>query len=170
MAAFVALLRAVNVGGTGKLPMTELVRMCEAAGFASVRTYIASGNAVFSSRETEALVKARLENTLQSYAGKPVVVLVRTAVEMAAVLAGNPFPKAAAKWTVAIFLNEPPPRDTLKALSGQKNEEVRLGRREIYVHYPDGMGISKLKIPAAKPGTARNMNTVAKLAEMAAAL
>jgi uncharacterized protein (DUF1697 family) len=47
---------------------------------------------------------------------------------------------------------------------------VRLGRREIYVHYPDGMGISKLKIPAAKPGTARNMNTVAKLAEMAAAL
>ena len=46
MAAFVALLRAVNVGGTGKPPMTELVRVCEAAGFASVRTYIASGNAV----------------------------------------------------------------------------------------------------------------------------
>ena len=54
-------------------------------------------------------MKARLENALQSYAGKPVVVLVHTAAEMAAVLAGNPFPKAAAKWTVAIFLNEPPP-------------------------------------------------------------
>jgi len=58
----------------------------------------------------------------------------------------------------------------LKTLSGQKNEEVRLGRREIYVHYPDGMGTSKLKIPAAKAGTARNMNTIAKLAEMAAAI
>jgi uncharacterized protein (DUF1697 family) len=89
---------------------------------------------------------------------------------MDAVLAGNPFPKAAAKWTVAIFLDGPPPRDTLKTLSEQKNEEVRLGRREIYVHYPDGMGISKLKIPAAKAGTARNMNTIAKLAEMAAAI
>jgi len=95
--AFVALLRAVNVGGTGKLPMTEFVRMCEAAGFTSVRTYIASGNAVFSSRETEARVKVRLENALQSYAGKPVGMLVCTAAEMDAVLAGNPFPKAAAK-------------------------------------------------------------------------
>jgi uncharacterized protein (DUF1697 family) len=170
MTAFIALLRAVNVGGTGKLPMSELVRMCEAAGFTLVRTYIASGNVVFSSRATEARVKARLEDALQSYAGKPVGVLVRTAAEMDAVLAGNPFPKAAAKWTVAIFLDAPPPRDTLKALSGQKNEAVRLGQREIYVHYPDGMGTSKLKIPAAKAGTARNMNTIAKLAEMAAAI
>jgi hypothetical protein len=61
MTAFVALLRAVNVGGTGKLPMIEFVRMCEAAGFISVRTYIASGNAVFSSRATEARVKAASE-------------------------------------------------------------------------------------------------------------
>ncbi len=62
----------------------------------------------------------------------------------------------------------PPPSDTLKTLSGRKNEDVRLGRREIYVHYPEGMGISKLKIPAAKTGTARNMNTIAKLAAMTA--
>ncbi len=68
MTAFVALLRAVNVGGTGKLPMGELVRLCESAGFCSVSTYIASGNVVFSSRETEARVKARLEQALQSYA------------------------------------------------------------------------------------------------------
>ena len=64
MTAFVALLRAVNVGGTGKLPMGELVRLCESAGFCSVSTYIASGNVVFSSRETEARVKARLEASL----------------------------------------------------------------------------------------------------------
>jgi len=170
MTAFVALLRAVNVGGTGKLPMRELVRMCEAAGFTEVETYIASGNVVFRSQSSEAKVKARLERALHDYAGKPVGVLVRTASEMKEVLAGNPFAKAAAKWTVAIFLDEAPPRDTLKTLSGRKDEEVRLGAREIYVHYPVGMGVSKLKIPAAKAGTARNMNTIAKLAKMAAEL
>ena len=56
----------------------------------------------------------------------------------------------------------------MKHVKGQANEEARLGAREIYVHYPDGMGRSKLRIPAANDGTARNMNTVAKLAAMAA--
>jgi uncharacterized protein (DUF1697 family) len=168
--SFVALLRAVNVGGTGKLPMSELVALCEAAGFATVRTYIASGNAVFASTESEARVKARLEQALLAHAGKPVGVLVRTAAGIAEVLARNPFPKAAPNRTVAIFLDLPPPEDALKALSGQKDEVVRLGAREIYVHYGDGMGTSKLKIPAAKTGTARNMNTIAKLAAMAAEL
>ena len=51
MNAYVALLRAVNVGGTGKLPMTQLKAMCEAAGFLSVQTYIASGNVVFNLRK-----------------------------------------------------------------------------------------------------------------------
>ena len=170
MTAFVALLRAVNVGGTGKLPMQELVAMCEAAGFQSVRTYIASGNAVFASKKSEAQVKAELEEALLSYAGKPVGVLVRTAVEIAEVLTNNPFPEAPAKWTVAIFLDAAPPGDALKTLSGQRDEEVRLGTREIYVRYGSGMGTSKLKIPAAREGTARNMNTIAKLASMAAEL
>jgi len=170
MTAFVALLRAVNVGGTGKLPMQELVAMCEAVGFQSVRTYIASGNAVFTSQMSEAQVKAKLEEALLSYAGKPVGVLVRTAVEIAEVLANNPFPEAPAKWTVAIFLDAAPPGDALKTLSGQNDEEVRLGTREIYVRYGSGMGTSKLKIPAAREGTARNMNTIAKLASMAAKL
>jgi uncharacterized protein (DUF1697 family) len=170
MTAFVALLRAVNVGGTGKLPMKELVAMCETAGFRSVRTYIASGNAVFTSDKSEARVKAALEGSLLAYAGKPVGVLVRTAAEIAGVLANNPFPKAPSKWTVAIFLDEAPPPDALKSLSGQRDEEVRLGTREIYVRYGSGMGTSKLKIPAARAGTARNMNTIAKLASMAAEL
>jgi len=170
MTYFVALLRAVNVGGTGKLLMSDLTRICEMAGFVAVRTYIASGNVVFSSEATEAQVKAKLEHSLGIYAGKPVGVLVRTAAEMADVLAQNPFPAAPRNRTVAIFLDHPPPPDTLKSLSGQKDEKVRLGAREIYVAYGDGMAKSKLKIPAAKAGTARNINTVAKLAEMAAKL
>jgi uncharacterized protein (DUF1697 family) len=170
MKAFIALLRAVNVGGTGKLPMTELKAMCEAAGLQSVRTYIASGNVVFQSSKTEAQVKALLEKTLAAYAGKPVAVLVRTAAEMASALADNPFPELPGNLTHAFFLDGAPPEDTLKKITGRNREELRLGSREVYVYFPEGAGQSKLKIPAAKNGTARNMNTVAKLAEMAAAL
>jgi uncharacterized protein (DUF1697 family) len=164
---YVVLLRAVNVGGTGKLPMTELKSMCDSSGFLNARTYIASGNVVFESKLSEAAVKAKLERCMATYAGKPVDVMVRTGPEMAAVLAKNPFKSRAGNSTVAIFLDEQPPKDTLKTMSGQRTEEVALGTREIYVHYGDGMGRSKLKIPAAKKGTARNMNTIAKLAEWA---
>ena len=170
MTAYIALLRAVNVGGTGKLPMTELKTTCEAAGFTKVKTYIASGNVVFLSKLTEAKVKAALETALAVYAGKHVGVAIRTAAEMAAVLAANPFPNAAPNRTVAIFLDNAPPTNALEAATGQKDEEMRLGLREIYVHYGEGMADSKLKIPAAKTGTARNINTIAKLAEMAQSL
>lgn len=170
MTAFVALLRAVNVGGTGKLPMAELVAMCEAAGFEKVKTYIASGNVVFRSSKSAATVKKALEAAMAAYAGKPVGVMLRTAQEMAAVLAANPFPQAAPNRTVAIFLDAPPAANCLQAASQVNGEEMALGKREIYVHYGDGMADSKLRIPAAAAGTARNMNTVAKLAQMAAAL
>lgn len=170
MTAFIALLRAVNVGGTGKLPMAQLKAMCEAAGFAKVRTYIASGNVVFVSGKSEAAVKHELEARLAAYAGKPVGVLVRTAVEMADAHDANPFPDEAPNATVAIFLDEAPPADAIERAVGRKDEQIRLGRREIYVHYGEGMGQSKLRIPAAKTGTARNLNTVAKLAAMAAEL
>ena len=170
MTAFVALLRAVNVGGTGKLPMSDLETLCAKAGFKEIQTYIASGNVVFKSALSEARVKAALEAALAKYAGKPVGVLVRTAAEMAQALAVNPFHERAPNRTVAIFLDKPPPADTLDQVSGRDNEEVALGRREIYVHYGEGLARSKLKIPAARAGTARNMNTVAKLATMAASL
>jgi len=168
MAAFIALLRAVNVGGTGKLPMSELKAMCEELGFGSVRTFIASGNVVFTSRKSETAIKAALEKRLEAYAKKPVGVAVRSAAEMAQVAADNPFPDKATNRTVAIFLDKAPPRNALDDVRGRKDEEIKLGRREIYVHYGEGMGTSKLVIPAAKTGTARNMNTVVTLAKMAA--
>jgi uncharacterized protein (DUF1697 family) len=165
--AFVALLRAVNVGGTGKLPMGEFKAICEVAGLERVRTYIASGNVVFRSDRSEAEVKAAIEAGLRAYAGKPVGVVVRTAAEMSAVLSANPFPDRAANRSVAIFLDAPPSSDALEWATGLNGEELKLGAREIYVHYGDGMADSRLKIPAAAAGTARNMNTIAKLAEMA---
>src|SRR5215469_12747353 len=119
MTVYIALLRAVNVGGTGKLPMSELKAMCEAAGFAKVQTYIASGNVLFESRSSEAKVSAALEARVQEYAGKPVGVLVRSAAELTEVQARNPFSGRPPNRTVAIFLQEAPPADALEAMTGQ---------------------------------------------------
>ena len=167
MTPFIALIRAVNVGGTGKLPMRDLQSICEHIHFTRIRTYIASGNVVFLSKLSEAEVKAALEERLAAYANRPIGVLVRTAAQMAAVVTSNPFPNAAPNRTLTNFLDEPPAVNVLDSVTGKDEEELCLGLREIYVHYGDGMARSKLKIPAAKNGTARNMNTVAKLALMA---
>jgi uncharacterized protein (DUF1697 family) len=167
---WIALLRAVNVGGTGKLPMADLRRLCEEAGFTKVQTYIASGNVVFESPLDETGVKTALDDALHRYAGKPVGVLVRASEEMAQVSRDNPFPDEAPNRTVAIFLEAAPPQDALEQLSGVQDEKVALGRREIYVAYGAGMADSRLKIPAGRNGTARNMNTIAKLAQMSADL
>lgn len=167
MPTLIALLRAVNVGGTGKLPMTELKAMAAGLGLANPRTYIASGNLLVDTDLTEAEAKRLLETRLQDFAGKPVGVLVRTAAEMAAVVAGNPFAGEPGNRVVAIFLDEPPPPSALTEHRHLAGERIALGTREIYVHYPDGQGPSRLVIKAAVQGTARNMNTVAKLAELA---
>jgi uncharacterized protein (DUF1697 family) len=167
MIRYIALLRAVNVGGTGKLPMSDLKAMCADAGFDRVETYIASGNVIFGSEASPARVKSELEARLHAYAGKKVGVVIRSAPEMQAVLDGNPFPEKSPKYTLAIFLDEPPPSDALRHAVGQREEEMVLGLREIYVHYGAGVARSKLTIPAAATGTARNMNTIAKLVDMA---
>ncbi|HEL4202319.1 TPA: DUF1697 domain-containing protein [Stenotrophomonas maltophilia] len=170
MNAYVALLRAVNVGGTGKLPMRELVAMCMDAGFSDTRTYIASGNAVFRSGLDEAAVRGALARRLQAYAGKPVGVLVRSASEIADVVARNPFPQAAGNRVVALFLDASLPADPLDGVTGRRDEQLALGTREIFVHYGAGMADSRLRMSYAQQGTARNMNTVGKLAAIAAAL
>jgi len=170
MNAYIALLRAVNVTGNGMLPMTELKSMCEELGFKSVKTYIASGNVVFTSRKTEAQVKAALEKAVAAYLGKPANVLIRTAAEMAAVLAASPFKEMHGSKTLAFFLDCTPEANHLDPRAHHIDELIQPGLREIYVYYPNGQGQSRLRIPAFKNATARNMNTVAKLAEMAAAL
>ena len=168
MTQYVALLRAVNVGGTGKLPMSELKAMCEAVGFADVRTWIASGNVLFTSKLGESSLKKKLEQRLHDYAGRPVGVLIRSAAEMAQVLADNPYPDEPGNRVVAIFLDDAPPTNALDNIKHKKLERLACGKREIYVHYGGGMADSRLTIPAAKAGTARNINTIAKLVELCA--
>ena len=164
----IALLRAVNVGGTGKLPMATLVAMCEALGFTRVRTYIASGNVVFDARVSPEKARAALEARLADHAGKPVGVVMRSPAEMAATLQANPFPNDAPNRVVAIFFEQAPEPSCLQAVRGRRDEQLALVGREIWVSYGDGMADSKLVIPAARSGTARNLNTVAKLAAIAA--
>ncbi len=168
--ARVALLRAVNVGGTGKLHMAVLKDICDQAGLLRAKTYLATGNALFLSDRTEAALKAALETHLAEFAGKRIEVILRTPDELDGVLAANPFPDASPSRTLIVFLDQTPPPDALDAATGKTNEEVCFGLREFYIYYPDGSGNSKLKIPAAKHGTARNLNTVRQLAIMARAL
>ena len=168
MTAYIALLRAVNVGGTGKLPMTELKRIAGELGFGSPRTFIASGNLLFTSDKGEEKVRDMLEKALAEHMGKPAAVMVRTAAEMTAVATANPFLDSPGNRVLVTFLSEPPPRDALDQAKGLDGERLALGRREIYVDYCGALlGRSKLRIPAAATGTARNMNSVARLAEMA---
>ncbi len=165
MTAFVALLRAVNVGGR-KLIMTDLKAVADGLGFDGSRTFIASGNLLFTSAKSESEVKAMLETALTRHMGKPVGVMVRTAAEMAAAGKANPFASEPGNKVVAIFLDAAPPKDAAKMAKNVADERMALGVREIYVHYPSGQGPSKLRIPATVNGTARNMNTVVKLAEL----
>ena len=166
MTAQVALLRAVNVGGTGALPMAKLRSLAEACGFAQIRTYIASGNLLFDSALAEAEVKARLERTLAAYAGKPVEVFVRTASEVAAIVAANPFPDAHGSRHMVFFQDHPPVPDLITQCRDKQGERLALGTRELHVDYGEGIRTTKLKIPGKLLRTGRNMNTVRKLAEL----
>ena len=167
MKGWAALLRAVNVGGTGKLPMAELKALCEGLGLDKAQTYIASGNVVFASALGEAQLRGAIETALEARYGKPFGVLVRSAGELGEVVAHNPWPDRPGNRVVAIFVDGPL---SLGGITGQRGETVELGTRHIYVDYHDGMADTRLRIPAAKLGTARNMNTVTKLAAMAGAL
>jgi uncharacterized protein (DUF1697 family) len=163
MARYVALLRAVNVGGIATLRMKDLVRVCEKTGFEQPRTYIQSGNVVFVSKLTAARAKAALEKALAARLGKPIGVSIRTGAEVDSVLVRNPFKMAPPSRVVVLFLDEPPGKVDI-VIPGE--EEVKVSGREVFVHYPRGQGTSKLRLPFAKTGTGRNLNTVAKLAEI----
>jgi uncharacterized protein (DUF1697 family) len=167
MTAYIALIRAVNVGGTGKLPMTALAEFCRKAGFLNPRTYLASGNVIFQSKVPEDQIRIALETQLAAYAGKPVGVLVRSAAEMADTAARNPFAGENFSRVMALFTDDPLPLNPLEGASGIKDEIIQLGKRALFIFYPTGQADTKLRLPAMKSGTARNMNTVRKLAEMA---
>jgi uncharacterized protein (DUF1697 family) len=180
MAVFVALLRAVNVGGTGKLPMQDLRAACEGAGFRRVSTYIASGNVVLETDKSATAVKRLIRELLRDQFGLTKNhVLVRTPGQLARVIARNPFVAAAAErpnLLMVNFLDGLPPPAAAGALAAYDGpERLHLAGDHLYVDYAEGVARSKLT-PAfldkalRVPATSRNWNTTNKLLDMARAL
>jgi uncharacterized protein (DUF1697 family) len=163
MTVFVALIRAINVGGTSMLSMTELRALCERCGFAKVTTYIQSGNVVLTSKLDEAKTRQKLEKALATRMGKAVAVHLRTPVELESIIERNPFKHAPANRLLVFFLDHRPPKKAFADLEIPGREQLAASGREVFIHFPDGMGRSKLKIPFATTATGRNLNTVRKL-------
>lgn len=166
MKIHIALLRGINVGGSGKLPMAELRSLCEGLGFMNVRTYIQSGNVLFESDLGEKALHKKLGPALQNKMKKQVPVIIRTVDEMESVIASNPFPDANPSQVGVMFFADKLQDDLLENVVIPGREKIRISGREIYIHYPDGIGRSRLKLPLEKQGTMRNINTVSKLAGM----
>ena len=169
MTAYVALLRGVNLLGVSTLKMADLKAIAEELGLESARTYIASGNLLFRSDQPEEKLRLMLEERLEAHMGRAVRVMLRTADEMEAVRLANPFPDSAGNNSLVFFMNEPPPENLLETVRSQADDErIAAGTREVLVAYGEkGIGLSRLRIPAAEAGTGRNLNTVAKLAQLA---
>ena len=150
--------------------MAELKAIGEDCSFRAVRTFIASGNLLFKSEDDEPEVRRRVEQRIEKYFQRKVPVFVRSAAEMAEVVAGNPFEDDKPSRVMAHFINEQPTKAMLEGARDVSGERMALGPRVIYVSYGEGIGKSKLKLPAVKQGTARNMNSVAKMAGLLADL
>ena len=178
MVGIVALLRAVNVGGHNKIKMDELRALFEALDFWGVETYVQSGNVVFGTRERDlARLTQRIRGGIERRFGLRAEVILRTASELSEVIRRNPFVARKdidpAKLHVVFLADSPRPGTSEKLLGIRADhEEVKVGRRELYIYYPNGAGKSKLTLALMEKtlgvfGTARNWNTTNKLLEMA---
>jgi uncharacterized protein (DUF1697 family) len=175
------LLRGVNVGGNTRVPMPKLRAFLEMVGLADVRTFLNSGNAVARGGPADALaLERRLERDAERHLGVRVDFHVRSRSELQSIVDANPFPRAAKEASgrlLVFFLRDAiEPSNVLALRGGIKGRETcECVDRHLYVVYPDGMGRSKLSSSVVERvlgarGTARNWNTVLKLAALASAI
>ncbi|MCO5994739.1 DUF1697 domain-containing protein [Actinoallomurus rhizosphaericola] len=170
MARYAALLRGINVTGNSRVAMADLRAWLADLGYTGVRTHLNSGNAVFTAPEEPAeRIAAAIEGRLTARLGREVPVIVRTAAELAVVVAGNPLEiRDPARCAVA-FLAEDPAPERLSALKPAEfaPEEVELGEKVLYLYFPNGQGRSTLGPTLERrlgvPMTVRNWNTVTRL-------
>jgi uncharacterized protein (DUF1697 family) len=174
MSTQIAFLRAINVGGTGKMPMAELRAVAEKAGLKNARTLLQSGNLVFDAgAKAPAASEKLLEKACEAAFGVRTDIYVRGAAELEAVAANNPFTSEAIDdpgHLHVIFMRAVPPAKAFETLQAaiKGRERVRGFRNHAYIHFPDGSGASKVTPTViarhlGQPGTARNWNTVRKL-------
>jgi uncharacterized protein (DUF1697 family) len=173
----IALLRAVNLGAHNKVGKADLVSLMTALGLQDGKTLLQSGNMVFrSSAVSTGQLEQQLESAAAARLGLATDVFVRTAREWQAIVEANPFPKEAKadpSHLVAVLLKSAPAAQTVDALQQaiKGREVVRAKGRCAYIVYPDGIGRSKLTSAMIEKmlttrGTARNWNTVLRLAQM----
>jgi len=171
----VALVRGVNVGGRTKLAMTDLREAAAACGYEHVRTYIQSGNLVFSTSDrSTAAVAGRLRKALAGSTGLDPAVVVRTVAQLRAVVERNPY---VGRGEDPAHLHVVFTSGTAKASLGSVDlaryvpEEAAAVGQQLYLFLPSGLGRSKLAADLARqkgpPGTTRNWRTVTKLVAMA---
>jgi uncharacterized protein (DUF1697 family) len=167
MTIFASLLRGINVGGKTNLGMPALAQVYESLGLTDVKTVLRSGNVVFRGKKSARQIEDAIE---KHFAFRPKVFL-RTGGELRKALAANPFPDASradpAHLLIMFFEKAP----DVSALDGYRGpERFRLVGRDLYLHYTEGIGRSKLNVfldrKVAARGTARNWNTVSKLARI----
>ena len=176
MTAYVALLRGVNLGSTNKVPMKELRSVVEGLGHEGVRTYLQSGNVVFTSRSsTPRRIAGDLEAALADAFGLDISVILRTSSDLRRIARGNPFATEGVKGTFlhVMFLAEPPSSQAVESLEPDRSppDEFRVKGSEVYLWFPGGSGKSKLTLDYFERqletrATARNWNTVTKLLEL----
>ena len=174
---FIALLRAINVGGTKKLLMADLRAMFEAAGCTDVHTYIQSGNVVFRAEDALAeRIPVLIQAEIADSKGFEVPVVTRSAAEWGDVVAGNPFLAAGADPAQLHvgFLAEAPSAARIAELDPDRSpsDEFEVRGREVYLHFPNGTARSKLTVDyfdrvLGTTITIRNWRTVGKLLDMA---
>ena len=177
MTTYIALLRAVNVGGTGKLPMANFRTLLHDLGYQNVETYIQSGNAVFDAPGSATSVAKAIAKALERHLPGPAGVLVRTHWQLDALIAANPFAAEAAadgsKVHVAFLATVPPASaaeglDRIVAKNPSHRDRWHLRGDSLYLHLPDGAGHTKLTGKTLDRAlgciaTGRNWNTVIKL-------
>ena len=176
MPNYVALLRGINVGGHQKIRMSDLRGLMEGLGHESVQTYLQSGNAVFrTGRKSDASLAAAMEKAIAAELGLTVTVLVRSAAELAGVVDAMPYGGrgADAKQLHVAFLSAAPSAGAVKKLDAAQfaPDELEIAGREVYLHYPNGYGRTKLTNAVLErrlgvDATTRNWRTVTKLAEL----
>jgi uncharacterized protein (DUF1697 family) len=175
---YAALLRGINVGGSRKVPMADLRTLLADLGHDDVRTYLQSGQAVFSSSHgNEESLAGEITQAIEKRFGFGVDVIVRDHAYLRAVADACPFPAAdlEPKQLHVTYLSAPVTLDRFAAIRQDAflPEEFRLGDRALYLYAPNGLGRSKLAEQLSKPritkgvtATTRNWNTVVKLVEM----
>ncbi|MBI1798341.1 MAG: DUF1697 domain-containing protein [Candidatus Eisenbacteria bacterium] len=178
MMIHVALLRGINVGGHKMVAMADLRELLTRLGFAGPRSLLQSGNLVFgSTARSGAQLERLLEVGAEKHLGLQTDFFVRTTAEWDEVIAGNPFPREAARdpaHLLVMFLKDAPGARDVKALQAaiRGPEVVRAQGRHAYIIFPDGTGRSRLtgsiiEKTLGTRGTGRNWNTVRKLGAMA---